>query len=109
MKSVSPAALNSAHGGTLHDAPFLDLETMLAMPAGFTAARGYDTTELLELATYERLFILRRRAEILGPIAKHDPLTADAAALYGQLLSRPNHYSQSWARLLCGGRDVRWG
>lgn len=45
---------------------------------------------------------LRRRAELLGPLAKHDPMTGNIINVFGQPLAQPNHYSMVWVRLLSG-------
>jgi tetratricopeptide (TPR) repeat protein len=56
---------------------------------------------------------LRRRAAILGPVSKHDPLTTDLIATTAGTLCPANHWSQSWAdlerglALLAGGKETQ--
>ncbi len=53
---------------------------------------------------------IRRRTELLGPLARHDPITADLIAALSRA-GLPNHWSQAWIdvqlglALLAGGRD----
>ncbi len=61
---AGPAVINSEVGGYLHDAPFLGAGTMLAIPSGYFAERGYGLAEIVELATFDRLFIKRRGEKI---------------------------------------------
>jgi len=42
---------------------------------------------------------LRRRATLLGPASKFDPLTSDVLAAMNRPLSPSNHWSESWANL----------
>jgi len=39
---------------------------------------------------------LRRRAELLGPVAKHDPLSSDVLAALNRPVGPPNHWSECW-------------
>lgn len=61
---VSPIAINGEHGGRTHDPALMSARAQLGMPDGFAALREYTIAEQLELATYERLLIHRRRAQI---------------------------------------------
>lgn len=45
---------------------------------------------------------LRRRAELMGPICKHDPLTAEVLAVLAQRPAPANHWSQAWIDLQLG-------
>jgi hypothetical protein len=45
---------------------------------------------------------IRRRAELLGPLCAHDPLTSDLAAALSANPTLPNHWSQAWI-------DVQYG
>lgn len=46
---------------------------------------------------------IRRRNEILGPLAAHDPMTRELADVLGRAnLAPPNHWSRSWIDLLRG-------
>jgi len=53
---------------------------------------------------------IRRRAELLGPLAEHDPLFADLIATLSRNPGLPNHWSQAWVdvqlglALVAGGR-----
>jgi CHAT domain-containing protein len=40
---------------------------------------------------------IRRRAEILGPISKNDPLTERVAGVLSRQITPPNHWSEAWA------------
>ncbi len=40
---------------------------------------------------------MRRRTALLGPVAKHDPLTAQVLAAASRSISLPNHWSEAWA------------
>jgi CHAT domain-containing protein len=42
---------------------------------------------------------IRRRAEILGPISKNDPLTERIAGIFSRQMTVPNHWSEAWADL----------
>jgi len=42
---------------------------------------------------------LRRRAELLGPVAKYDPLSNDVAATLSRPVGLPNHWSGAWVDL----------
>ncbi len=54
---------------------------------------------------------LRRRAELLGPVAKYDQLSSDVAAAFSRPVGLPNHWSGAWIdaehglALLASGRD----
>jgi hypothetical protein len=61
---VSPIAINGEHGGRTHDPVLMSARAQLGMPDGFAELRGYTIAEQLELATYERLLIHRRRQQI---------------------------------------------
>jgi len=39
---------------------------------------------------------IRRRAELLGPVAPHDPLTAEVLARLQRRPGPPNHWSEAW-------------
>jgi tetratricopeptide (TPR) repeat protein len=40
---------------------------------------------------------IRRRAEILGPISKNDPLTERVAGVLSRQTTLPNHWSEAWS------------
>jgi CHAT domain-containing protein len=40
---------------------------------------------------------LRRRATLLGPLSKHDPLTVESVAAVSASIGLANHWSQTWA------------
>jgi hypothetical protein len=61
---VSPIAINGEHGGRTHDPALMSARAQLGMPDGFAELRNYTIAEQLELATYERLLIHRRREQI---------------------------------------------
>ena len=42
---------------------------------------------------------MRRRAQILGPVSKNDPLTAEVASAMTRTLGPPNHWSECWIDL----------
>ncbi len=42
---------------------------------------------------------LRRRATLLGPASKFDPVTNDVLVAMGRSLGPPNHWSESWGNL----------
>jgi tetratricopeptide (TPR) repeat protein len=54
---------------------------------------------------------LRRRAELLGPVAKFDSLTNDVIAALSRPVGPPNHWSEAWTNLerglalVAGGKD----
>jgi len=54
---------------------------------------------------------LRRRAELLGPVAKYDELSSDVATVLGRPVGLPNHWSGAWVdaehglALLGSGRE----
>jgi CHAT domain-containing protein len=56
---------------------------------------------------------MRRRAELLGPTAKYDPLTSDLMAATAQTIGPANHWSAAWVNLerglalLAGGKDTQ--
>ncbi len=56
---------------------------------------------------------LRRRAMLLGPVSKFDPLTSDVMAALGRPVGPPNHWSEAWTSterglaLWAGGKDVQ--
>jgi tetratricopeptide (TPR) repeat protein len=45
---------------------------------------------------------LRRRAELLGPVAAHDPLTAQLVGILAARPAPPNHWSQAWVECWLG-------
>lgn len=45
---------------------------------------------------------IRRRAEIMGPVATVDPLTADVATRLARRPGPPNHWSEAWIDLQSG-------
>jgi len=45
---------------------------------------------------------LRRRAELLGPNAKHDPLTQSALETLSRRTGPPNHWSEAWGSIQQG-------
>ena len=55
---------------------------------------------------------IRRRAELLGPLAAHDPLFDSIIAALQQKAGQPNHWSEAWinvelgAALAAGGRPA---
>jgi CHAT domain-containing protein len=55
---------------------------------------------------------IRRRTELLGPIAPHDPLTAELINMLSRRPAPPNHWSQCWVEaelalaLLAGGKTA---
>ncbi len=54
---------------------------------------------------------IRRRASLLGPIGRHDPLTAELIAALQRRPGPPNHWSEAWINvqlgvaLLAGGKE----
>jgi CHAT domain-containing protein len=52
---------------------------------------------------------LRRRAELMGPICKHDPLTDEALASLARRPAPANHWSQAWIDLQLGLAQVGAG
>lgn len=54
---------------------------------------------------------LRRRAALLGPVSKYDPLTNDLIAALNRPAGPPNHWSESWVNLerglalVAGGKE----
>ncbi|TWU29443.1 tetratricopeptide repeat protein [Bythopirellula polymerisocia] len=45
---------------------------------------------------------IRRRNEILGPLAAHDPISRDMVNKLSSGIAPPNHWSNAWADLLLG-------
>jgi len=39
---------------------------------------------------------IRRRAELMGPVSRHDPLTSQLLGALGSRPTLPNHWSQAW-------------
>lgn len=62
---VTPVVINGEHGGHTHDSALMSARAQLGMPDGFARLRDYDIADQLELATYDRLFIHRRRQQIV--------------------------------------------
>jgi len=56
---------------------------------------------------------IRRRTELLGPLSKYDPLTADLLATLSRNPGPPNHWSQAWIdvqlglALVAAGRETQ--
>jgi tetratricopeptide (TPR) repeat protein len=56
---------------------------------------------------------IRRRATLLGPLCKHDPLTAELIAAVSRPIGPANHWSECWANLerglalASGGKDTQ--
>ena len=56
---------------------------------------------------------MRRRAALLGPAAKFDPLTNDLIAILNRPVGPPNHWSEAWTSLerglalAAGGKDAQ--
>ena len=56
---------------------------------------------------------LRRRAMLLGPVSKYDPLTNDVMAALNRPVGPPNHWSEAWTNLerglalAAGGKDAQ--
>ena len=56
---------------------------------------------------------IRRRAELLGPICKNDPLTERLAAALNRPIAPPNNWSEAWAdvqrglALIAAGKEVQ--
>jgi CHAT domain-containing protein len=54
---------------------------------------------------------IRRRAELLGPICKNDPVTERATAALSRQITKPNNWSEAWAdlerglALIAAGKD----
>ena len=46
--------------------------------------------------------MIRRRAQILGPLSKYDPATKEISDILGTRPCRPNHWSMSWIDVLYG-------
>lgn len=61
---VSPVIINGEHGGLAHDPVLMDAVALWGMPEGFAELRGYSASDQLELVTYDRLLIHRRRRQI---------------------------------------------
>ncbi len=45
---------------------------------------------------------IRRRAELLGPVARHDPLTQEVLAALTRRPGPPNHWSEAWIDIQLG-------
>jgi hypothetical protein len=52
---------------------------------------------------------IRRRAELMGPVCEHDPLTAQVLDACLRRPAPPNHWSQCWAELQLGCAYVAAG
>ena len=58
---------------------------------------------------------LRRRAMILGPVSRYDPLSNELVAALNRAITPPNHWSQCWAdleralALIAAGREAQAG
>ncbi len=72
--------------------------------AMFTSVETYEIVRCTALA-------IRRRTELLGPLARFDPITARLIAALSQSVAPPNHWSQAWVdhlrglALLAGGKE----
>lgn len=61
----------------------------------------YMPIEVQEIVRTTALAI-RRRTELLGPLAKFDPITNDLIAVLSRRPGPPNHWSQAWIDLQLG-------
>ncbi len=67
----------------------------VVMPAQLFPIEPYEIIRCTCLA-------LRRRAELLGPLAAHDPLLDNAIAALQRPAGHPNHWSEAWINLELG-------
>ena len=63
--------------------------------AEWRSIRLIEILRCLALAT-------RRRAELLGPLSEHDPVTDELVAALTRRPAPPNHWSQAWIDVLLG-------
>ena len=96
-----------------HDEPIIQstIDTNLSAKVGTIVQQpfGYPITphEIVRCTT----LALRRRAELLGPVAKYDQLSSDVATALSRPVGLPNHWSGAWIdaerglALLASGRD----
>lgn len=67
-----------------------------------------DAQEIVRCTT----LAIRRRTELRGPLAKHDPITNDLIAAFSGPAAQPNHWSQAWVdielglALIASGRET---
>ncbi len=88
---------------------FTDLNMSAKVGSMVQQPFGYPITphEIIRCTT----LALRRRAELLGPVAKYDQLASDLAATLNRPIGLPNHWSGAWIdaerglALLASGRD----
>ena len=88
---------------------FTDLNMSAKVGSMVQQPFGYPITphEIIRCTT----LAMRRRAELLGPVAKYDQLGSDLAATLNRPIGLPNHWSGAWIdverglALLASGRD----
>ena len=67
-----------------------------------------DAQEIVRATT----LAIRRRTELRGPLAKHDPITNDLITVFSGAAAQPNHWSQAWVdielglALIASGRET---
>lgn len=104
---------NAKLGNFSHQVPirqaFTDADMTTKLKATVQQAFDFPITphEIIRCTT----LALRRRAELLGPVAKYDELSSDVASELSHSVGLPNHWSGAWIdaehgmALLASGRD----
>jgi tetratricopeptide (TPR) repeat protein len=88
----------------------------LAQPGQAPSSGVAQMPQLFPIEPYEIIrctcLALRRRAELLGPLAAHDPVLDNVIAALQRPAGHPNHWSEAWinlelgAALAAGGRNA---
>jgi hypothetical protein len=79
----------------------LATQSQVAQTGGVLRQLQYWQVNVVEIVRSLALAI-RRRNELLGPLAPHDPLSRDLVNKLAGGITPPNHWSGAWADLLLG-------
>lgn len=79
----------------------LTTQSQVAQSGGVLRQLQYWQVDVVEIVRALALAI-RRRNELLGPLAPHDPLSRDLVNKLAGGITQPNHWSGAWSDLLLG-------
>jgi len=79
----------------------LNTQSQVAQSGGVLRQLQYWQIDVVEIVRAMALSI-RRRNELLGPLAPHDPLSRDLVNKLSSGIAPPHHWSNAWADLLLG-------
>ncbi len=79
----------------------LNTQSQTAQQGGVLRQRQFWQIDAVEIIRATALAI-RRRNELLGPLAPYDPLSRDLVNKLSARITPPNHWSNVWADLLLG-------